>query len=124
MSWASTIRYRDSGFQFPPHETLDALPPDGVVLAVRLDQHGSEGGPPLQPPFRLSDFEDGSFEGLGAENGPRSLRGRHAGYDVEIWALFGRGQPTNEQLAEAQAELDRLNLPEWPAWESLTSVAR
>jgi hypothetical protein len=124
MSWASTTPYRDSGFQFPPHETLAALPPGGIVLTVRLDQHGSEGGPPVKSPFWLSDFEEGSFEGLGPESGPRSFRGRYAGYDVEIWALFGREHPTPEQLARAQAELDRLELPRWPDWDGVTSAER
>ncbi len=122
MSWASTVPYRDSGLQFPPSATLGALPPDGIVLTVRLDQHGSEGGPPVEPPFRLGDFREASFEGLGAENDPRSFRGRYGDYDVEIWALFGREHPTPEQLARAQAELDRLQLPDWPSWT--TSAAR
>ena len=122
MSWASTIPYRDSGFQFAPHETLSALPPDGIVLTVRLDQHGSEGGPPVETPFRLDDFREASFEGLGTENDPRSFRGRYRDYDVEIWALFGREHPTPEQLARAQAELERLQLPDWPSWT--TSAAR
>ena len=122
MSWASTVPYRDSGLQFPPSATLGALPPDGIVLTVRLDQHGSEGGPPVEPPFRLGDFREASFEGLGAENDPRSFRGRYGDYDVEIWALFGREHPTPEQLTRAQAELDRLQLPDWPSWT--TSAAR
>src|SRR5262249_6729152 len=116
MSWASTIPYRDSGFQFPPTQTLAALPPDGVVLIAQLDQNASEGGPPVHAPFRLSDFQEGAFEGLGSGNDPRSFGGRYANYDVTIWALFGRAHPTDEQLARAQAELDRLDLPDWPAW--------
>ena len=78
--------------------------------------------PALEPPFRLGDFREASFEGLGAENDPRSFRGRYGDYDVEIWALFGREHPTPEQLARAQAELDRLQLPDWPSWT--TSAAR
>ena len=90
----------------------------------RLDEHGSEGGPPLHPPFRLADFEEASFEGLEPEKGSRWLRGRYGGYDVEIWALFGRGHPTAEQLERTQAQLDLLELPRWPAWDGLTSAAR
>jgi hypothetical protein len=123
MSWASTIPYRDSGLQFAPHETLAALPPDGIVLTVRLDQHGSKGGPPVQPPFRLSDFREGTFEGLDPENGPRSFGGRYGNYDVEVWVLFGREHPTQEQLDRAQGELDRLELPKWPRWDA-TSAER
>ena len=121
MSWASTVPYRDSGLQFPPSATLGALPPDGIVLTVRLDQHGSEGGPPVETPFRLGNFREASFEGLGAENDPRSFRGRYGDYDVEIWALFGREHPTPEQLARAQAELDRLQLPDWPSWTTFAA---
>ncbi len=78
----------------------------------------------MQPPFRLSDFEEASFEGLATENGPRSFRGRYSNYNVTVWALFGREQPTQEQLDRAQAELDRLELPEWPDWVSATSAER
>jgi hypothetical protein len=124
LSWASTIPYLDEGFQWPPHETLAALPPDGIVLTVMLEQYGVEGGPPVRPPFRLSDFEEGSFEGLATETGPRTFRGRYTSYDLTSWALFGRAQPTQKQLDAAQAELDRLQLPTWPDWESATSAAR
>ena len=85
LSWASTIPYRDEGFQWPPHETLAALP---------------------------------------TETGPRSFRGRHSNYNVTVRALFGREQPTQEQLDRAQAEIDRLELPEWPDWVSATSAER
>jgi hypothetical protein len=116
LTWASTIPYRDEGFQWPPHETLAALPPDGIVLTIQLQQYGSKGGSPVQPPFRLSDFEEVTFEGLTTENGPRSFAGRYANHDVTVWAFFGRERPTHEQLERAQSELDRLRLPEWPAW--------
>jgi hypothetical protein len=116
LSWASTIPYRDEGFQWPPHETLAALPPGGIVLTVLLQQYGEEGGPRLKLPLRLSDFDEGTFEGFGSTNGPRSLAGRYSNYNVTAWALFGREQPAQEQLDRAQAELDRLNLPDWLAW--------
>jgi hypothetical protein len=34
VSWAATVPFRDGPFALPPTETLAALPPDGVVLAV------------------------------------------------------------------------------------------
>jgi hypothetical protein len=77
----------------------------------------------VEPPFRLADFRQASFEGLGPANAPRSFAGRYGNYDVEVWALFGREHPTPEQLASAQAELDRLKLPDWPAWDA-TSAER
>jgi hypothetical protein len=38
-------------------------------------------------------------------------------YDVDLRVYFGRPDPTGEMLARAQAELDRLVLPDWGAWE-------
>ena len=88
---------------------------------MQLDQYGSELQPPT--PFRLDEFHHGTFEGLGTENAPRYFRGSSGNANVTIWALFGREQPTQEQLDQAQAELDRLELPRWPAWDGLTSAA-
>jgi hypothetical protein len=116
-SWASTTPYRDSGFQFPPHETLDALPPDGIVILVTLEQHGqAHGEPATSPPFRLTDFLDGSFEGISPENGTKHFDALLANYSAGMWVLFGRAHPTQDQLDRAQAELDRLRLPDWPKW--------
>ena len=124
MSWASTIRYRDGGFQFPPHETLDALPPDGVVIVVSLEEHGqAHGDTASHPPFRLDDFVDGSFEGISPGNAAKHFDALLPDYTAGMWVLFGREHPTQEQLDCAQAELDRLKLPRWPAWDA-TSAAR
>ena len=38
-------------------------------------------------------------------------------YDVDLRVYFGRPDPGGEMLAEAQAELDRLELPDWGTWE-------
>ena len=92
------------------------------MLTVRLDQHGSEGGPPAEPPFRLGDFHEASFEGLGAENDPALLPRPLRRLDVEDVGTLGREHPTPEQLARAQAEYDRFQLPDWPSWT--TSAAR
>lgn len=118
MSWASTIPYRDESLGFPPSRTLAALPPDGIVVLARLDQYGRTNAPAGRPPFRLSDFVEGSFEGLGPENSPRQLGVHVDDYDLQLWAFFGRAHPTAEQLARAQEELDRLQLPDWPAWQT------
>jgi hypothetical protein len=45
-------------------------------------------------------------------------------YDATLWVFFGRDHPTRDQLDRAQAELDRLRLPAWPAWDDVTSAAR
>lgn len=123
-SWASTIPYRDSGDQFPPHETLAALPPDGVLLVVWLQQFGIEHAPPAGPPFRLQNFTDGSFEGMPQQNATLTLHAGTRAYDATLWAFFGREHPTHDQLADAQAELDRLELPAWPDWYGATSGER
>jgi hypothetical protein len=116
MSWTSTIPYRDSGLQFPPTQTLEALPPGGIVLVVWLQQYRQSDAGSGESPFRLEDFERGSFEGIPPENDARMLRARTGNCDVTVWALFGRAQPADEQLQRAQAELDRLRLPDWPSW--------
>lgn len=124
MSWASTIPYRDSGFQFPPHDTLAALPPDGIIVLVTLEQHGqARAKPASSPPFRLADFLDGGFEGISPENATKQFDALLANYSAGMWVLFGRAHPTQEQLDRAQAELDRLQLPAWPAWDA-TSAER
>ena len=124
MSWASTIPYRDSGPQFPPNETLAALGSDGVLIVAWLQQYGGEHAPLGGPPFRLEDFADGSFEGVPPGNASRMLRVGTPGFDATLWLFFGRDHPTPEQLVRAQAELDRLHLPAWPAWDAVTSAER
>jgi hypothetical protein len=115
MSWASTIPYRDSGFQFPPHATLEALPPEGVVIVAMLTQSsGQSNGTDEAPVLDLRKAPIADFEGLGSVNAPHELAFHANNYDAQVWALFGREQPTQEQLDRAQAELDRLNLPRWP----------
>jgi hypothetical protein len=119
LSWASTISYRDGGYQFPPHETLEALPPDGIVVITTLEQYGFSNAPKAEPPFKLDDFGQDSFEGIGPQNDTRMFRAHVSqGYDVGLWVMFGRARATKEQLAAAQEELDRLRLPDWPPWTS------
>jgi hypothetical protein len=113
-TWASTIPYRDDALQFPPSKTVAALPPDGIVVLVTLEQYGQPSGDVTIPP--LADFVQGGFEGLGAENAPRHFDALLSHYSAGLWVLFGREHPTQEQLDRAQAELDRLELPDWPAW--------
>ena len=38
-------------------------------------------------------------------------------YEVELRVYFGRQDPTAEMLERAQAQLDRLELPQWGPWE-------
>jgi hypothetical protein len=116
-SWAATVPYRDPPDQFPPHETLAALPPDGIAIVVWLSRSPGSGGelPVEEPPFQLADAERGSFAGVPADRATyrigASMRG---GADVTIWIFFGRPDPSDKQLDRAQAELDSLRLPDWP----------
>ena len=115
LTWASTIPYRDDGFQFPPHETLSALPADGMVIIAMLTRDANSArGPDRAPPFALGDFTSGGFEGVPSDRDTRVLQAHvRGGYDVALWAFFGRTRATQEQLADAQAEIDRLRLPRW-----------
>jgi uncharacterized protein YceK len=113
-SWASTVPYRDPPNQFPPHETLDALPPDGIAIVAWLSRHpGSRSElPTRQPPFDLAQAHEGPFEGVSSDRATYQLLAHVPGrYDVTLWIFFGRPQPTNGQLTSAQAEVDRLRLP-------------
>jgi hypothetical protein len=113
-SWASTIPYPDSLDQFPPHETLDALPPDGIAIVAWLSRHpGSRSELPIrQPPFDLAQAHQGPFEGVRSDRATYQILAHVSGrYDVTLWIFLGRPQPTNEQLTSAQAELNRLRLP-------------
>jgi hypothetical protein len=118
FTWASTIPYRDEPFDFPPSQTLERLPGDGIVIDVQLDGPDPRLGDrsrPIRLPFRIAEADAGSFEGLGPENPLYNLVGRAPGqrYEVDISVLFGRAHPTPDQLAAADAELARLHLPDW-----------
>ena len=95
MSWAATVPYEDAGFQFPPSKTLDALPPDGIVILVTLEQHGQPSGYGKIP--LLSDFLRGSFEGIPADVGTRHFDTLVGHYNADMWVLFGQADPTKEQ---------------------------
>jgi len=119
-TWAATVPYRDEPFQFPPSRTLEHLPPDGIVIDVQLDgpdPHVGEGGQVARLPFKVGDADPGSFEGMPPQFPLYSLGGRAPGqrYSVEVSVTFGRQHPTADQLAAADAELARLQLPDWTA---------
>src|SRR5262245_5080848 len=90
MSWAATIPYRDGGFQCPPSRTLEALPPEGIVLVVTLEQHGRPSGDATIPP--LSDFLQGSFAGVPADNATRRFNAPFAALQRrDVRALRAKG---------------------------------
>lgn len=127
-AWAATIPYADAWNALPPQETLRRLPDDGIVIWLSVERNNrfpptavsDEGGfPPVEPPFRLGDFErHAGWEGQIGEIPEYRLWGTvRRTYRVEIRVFFGRAQPTPAMLADAQATLDGMRLPEWGPWE-------
>jgi hypothetical protein len=113
-SWAATVQYRDLLNQFPPHQTLAALPPDGIAIVAWLTRTPGRRSelPPDQPPFELAHAHQGPFEGVPSDRETYQIAAHVPGrFDVTIWIFFGRAHPTREQLDAAQAELERLHLP-------------
>ena len=116
-SWASTVPYRDPANQLPPHRTMAALPPDGVIVHVTRSWEPS---PPAWVrrvhPLRIArSATTAAFEG-------NTTRGRvslwmgstwRAGSYVGVWVLFGRPTPTASQVRKAQAELDGTVFAPW-----------
>lgn len=121
---SATIRYRDALNALPPSRTLEALPPDGIVLRVSLIADNRHVPIAAQRerglarwPYRLADSWCTAFEGFPVERGACVLRAVvPRQYRVEIWVMYGRERPTRDQRARAQAQLDRIALPSWPSW--------
>jgi hypothetical protein len=114
-TWASTVSYLDEPQQFPPSKTLEHLPPDGIVVDVMLYGPTDHAGT-AEPPFRIAQAErEYPWEGQIGEIPLYAIGGRVSGqpYEVQISVLFGRNQPTEDQIVRADAELARLKLPDW-----------
>lgn len=104
--WASTVSYRDCGDCVPPHKTLAALPPDGIVIQ---ELNGRErpsvfGARPWPPRIRAHDVV-GPFEGEPAKYGMFQFTARTGSLERSLFVWFGRARPTAQQLARANAEL-------------------
>jgi hypothetical protein len=117
VSWASTVPFLDGPRQLPPHEMIQALPPDGIVMA--LTQYTDTcarlpGIPALRPPLNLARARRSDFPGPRGEEVPLyRIRGRFPGrYDLDLWVFYGRRHPTKAQRAAAQRELSGVR---WPA---------
>jgi hypothetical protein len=126
-SWAGTVPVLDEPFSFA-QRTLESLPDDGIVIVVQLSRNSiapptasDRNFPVLQPPYQLSQAHvSEAWEGQ-VRDLPEYVilsRVRKGQYNAEIRVFFGRPDPTAEQLGRAQAELDRLRLPDWPPWEA------
>lgn len=117
-TWASTVPYLDEPAQFPPRKTLESFPPDGIVIGVMLFGPDNRSSRHAEPPFRIAQAaRQYPWEGQVADFPAYGIAGRAAGqhYDVDIYVMFGRNQPTDAQIAVADAELARLKLPDWSA---------
>jgi hypothetical protein len=122
-TWAATTPYRDAWNAFP-QGTLASLSRDGILVWVSLsrfaDPAGARAGFPVRPrPYRLDDFDVLTrWEGQVRDLPEYRLWTRVEGqYDVDLRVYFGRPDPTEDMLAGAQDELDRLTLPDWGPWE-------
>jgi hypothetical protein len=103
-AWASTVRYRDCPNCAPPHGTLAALPPSGIIIQVNDGREVPHYGPLRSWPQRLRAAQVHSpFEGAPARVGVIQYEARSRN-NVEH-SLFGRAHPTTRQLARANAEL-------------------
>jgi hypothetical protein len=117
-AWAATVPYTDEWNEFPPHGTLDRLPPDGILIRLTLSRSNRYGSPEeaLAAPYRLDTFENLGFEG--AHHALFRRFGR-AGLDMqlELYVFFGRPEPTPVTRAQAETMLAGLELPDWGPWE-------
>ncbi|HEX9416889.1 MAG TPA: hypothetical protein VF895_09320 [Gaiellaceae bacterium] len=117
-TWASTVPYRDEAGQFPPRKTLENLPPDAIVIGVMLFGPDKNSSRKAQPPFRIAQADrEYPWEGQVEDFPLYGIAGRVPGqqYNVDVFVLFGRNHPTDAQVAAADAELERLKLPDWSA---------
>ena len=126
-AWAATVPYADAWNALPPSKTLNDLPRDGILIWVSLgrnnrfppDTAGEDAFPPRTPPFLLKQFERReSWEGQVRDIPEYVLWGTvRSQYQLDLRVYFGQPDPSEEMLAEAQAMVDGLVLPDWGPWE-------
>lgn len=104
--WASTVPYRDCGNCVPPHGTLAALPPDGIVIQELNGRERSSkiGSRPWPPRIRARNVT-GPFEGEPPKYSVFQYTARTGTTERSLFVWFGRPHPTAKQLARANAEL-------------------
>jgi hypothetical protein len=123
-SWATTIAFRDEEEEdhaWPPRRTLEALPPDGIVIQATLTRHPglwNQNALRAAPPYRIRDFVRRDCPGKACEFPEYLLVAAYGDrYRVEIRVHFGRFHPTETMRAEADAMLAGLRFPDWGPWE-------
>jgi hypothetical protein len=114
-TWAATVRYRDPPMQIPPARTLHKLAPDGSVIWVSLSRDSAVRLRPSNSLHIRRSLISNDFEGLPHGIGLYRATVRRRAYDIDLWVFFKSVRPSPRVIARAQAELDRLRLPAWPA---------
>jgi hypothetical protein len=125
--WASTVPYRNGPRDLPPADTLETLPPDGILIWVALARENRfpptselrSRRPRVSVPLQVDQAQGGfGWEGQVGNIALYRLWGWVGDqYNVDLWLFYGRREPTAEQLELAQGALDRLDLPDWGSWE-------
>lgn len=114
--WAVTARSDTAALvPFDVFNGLRKLEPNGIVIWASTERRVSTSGvftPSAWPP-RLRDFRvDRAWEGQPNRNVQQRLRWTTVhGWRLDVRVYFGTQHPSRRLLAEAQAELNRLQLP-------------
>jgi hypothetical protein len=120
-AWASTIPFADEWNALPPFETLKRLPRDGIVVLLGLSRTNRFPAPreTRDPPFELREFERVELWEGQVRNLPEYRLWGTVAEDaiLDLRVYFGRPDPSSAMLAEAQAMLDSVELPDWGPWE-------
>jgi len=114
-TWAATVPYRDSPLQIPPTRTLRQLPADGVIIWVSASRDSAIRLRPWNSLHIRRRLISNDFEGLPRNIGLYRALVRRPAYDLDLWVFFKTVHPAARVITRAQAELDRLRLPAWPA---------
>jgi hypothetical protein len=114
-TWAATVPYRDPPFQIPPRRTLARLPNDGAIICIFLGRDSALRGGAVNSLRIRPQLIDNSFEGLPSGIGLYRASVQKPGYGLDLWLFFKTVHPAPKVIARAQAEIDRLRLPSWPA---------
>ncbi len=124
QSWAATVPYADGPFDVPPRKTIDQLPENGVLVQVALSRAWAADAlsaryPVHERPYQLAQFDvNPVWEGQVGDVPEYELLTRVPDqYEVEARIYFGRPIPTPAMRAAAEAELERLRLPDWGPFE-------
>jgi hypothetical protein len=116
--WAANVPLPDraSGVMLAPYEVLPDLPARGVVLEVvaGIDPEPCEPAPP--PRLRRRDIMEGGYEGQPAPHvsSGSPLSGDRHGRCLFAQAWFGRNEPSDTQLAEANRVLESVEVEPLP----------